>query len=139
MAAAVRTINRGHRLVIAIAIAGVWPDTSLGEVTEPCSVCYHGAPLMDHRPSVELLESVHQFPGTYQIKVIGAAQNDFVDRVLAAVSEELPAASDLDHTVRNTRAGRHVALTLEISVQTPEQVRSIYQRLQELDGITLLL
>ena len=28
---------------------------------------------MDHRPSVELLESTHFFPGVYKIKAIGRA------------------------------------------------------------------
>ena len=40
---------------------------------------------MDHRPSVELLESTHLFPGVYQIKAIGSAEDDFAGRVVAAV------------------------------------------------------
>jgi putative lipoic acid-binding regulatory protein len=92
----------------------------------------------DHRPSEELLESTHAFPGVYQIKVIGIASNGFEDRVVEAVVAELAAASDLDYSVRTTPGGRHVSLTLEISVQTAEQVRTIYDRLRELDGITLL-
>ncbi len=94
---------------------------------------------MDNRPSIELLESVHQFPGDYQIKVIGSAERDFADRVLSAVRDVLPAASDLDHSIRSTKGGRHVALTLDITVQTPEQVRAIYSRIQQVEGLTLLL
>ena len=30
---------------------------------------------MDHRPSVELLESIHLFPGVYKIKAIGRADD----------------------------------------------------------------
>lgn len=93
---------------------------------------------MDNRPSVELLESVHQFPGTYQIKAIGVSENDFADRVVAAVQDELPAPSDLEHSIRFTRGGRHVAITLDVTVQTPEQVRAIYERLQQIAGLTLL-
>ena len=32
---------------------------------------------MDHRPSVELLESIHFFPGVYKIKAIGVTDDDF--------------------------------------------------------------
>lgn len=95
--------------------------------------------MVDNRPSVELLEATHQFPGTYQIKAIGAAEGDFVGRVVAVVEEELACPSDLDHSVRQTPGGRHVALTLEITVQNAEQVRAVYARIQEVAGLTLLL
>ena len=93
---------------------------------------------MDNRPSLDLLESTHPFPGTYQIKAIGASTEDFPGRVVAAVQEELPAPSDLDYSVRRTQAGRHVCVTLDITVQTADQVRAIYSRIQEIDGLTLL-
>jgi len=92
----------------------------------------------DHRPSEELLESSHTFPGVYHIKVIGISANEFEARVVETVVTELAASSDLDYSVRTTPGGRHVALTLEISVQTAQQVRTIYDRLRELEGITLL-
>jgi uncharacterized protein len=92
----------------------------------------------DHRPSEDLLHSSHTFPGVYQIKVIGIASDSFENRVVEAVVSELAAPSDLDYSLRTTPGGRHVSLTLEISVQTAEQVRTIYDRLRALDGITLL-
>jgi len=92
----------------------------------------------DHRPSEELLESTHLFPGVYQIKAIGVAPNDFEARVVEAVVAELAGPSDLDYSVRATPGGRHVALTLDLSVQTAAQVRAIYARLRELEGLTLL-
>lgn len=93
---------------------------------------------MDHRPSLELLESVHPFPGTYQIKAIGNSEDNFVDRVVEAVQDELPTASDLDYSVRITESGRHASITLHVTVQTADQVRAIYARIQELQGLTLL-
>lgn len=95
--------------------------------------------MSDHRPTTDLLESVHTFPGTYQMKVIGASEGDFTGRVLAAVLEELAAGSDLDHSARETPDGRHVAITLEITVQSAEQVRTIYARVGEVEGLKLLL
>jgi uncharacterized protein len=93
---------------------------------------------MDHRPSIELLESIHPFPGVYQIKAIGRADDDFEVRVVDAVCSVLPARSDLDYSVRTTPGGRHVALTLDISVQNAEQVRAIYAEIHNVPGLTLL-
>jgi uncharacterized protein len=95
-------------------------------------------PRPDHRPSVELLESTHPFPGVYTIKAIGRSEDEFERRVVEAVVAHLAAASDLDYSVRSTPGGRHIALTLEISVQTAEQVRSIYADVRDLKGLTLL-
>jgi putative lipoic acid-binding regulatory protein len=92
----------------------------------------------DHRPSIELLESTHPFPGVYTIKAIGLADDDFEGRVIAAATALLAATSDLDYSVRATKGGRHVALTLDINVQNAEQVRSIYAEIQDVRGLTLL-
>ena len=88
---------------------------------------------------MELLESTHLFPGVYTIKAIGRSEDEFERRVVDAVVSHLAAASDLDYSVRTTPGGRHVALTLDISVQTAEQVRSIYAEVREIDGLTLAL
>ncbi len=93
---------------------------------------------MDHRPSVDLLESIHDFPGVYRIKAIGKTEDAFESRVVAAVYSHIAAHSDLDYSVRSTPGGRHVAVTLDITVQTAEQVRSIYAEIRELKGLTLL-
>lgn len=93
---------------------------------------------MDHRPSLELLESTHYFPGVYQMKAIGIAEDDFEARVVKAVVSELASDSELDYTVRSTPGGRHVALTLDITVQSAEQVRGIYASVREVEGLTLL-
>jgi putative lipoic acid-binding regulatory protein len=94
--------------------------------------------MLDHRPSEELLESTHAFPGVYQFKAIGLASDDFERRAVEAVVAELAVPSDLDYSVRSTPGGRHVAVTLDATVQTAEQVRAIYARLHALEGITLL-
>jgi putative lipoic acid-binding regulatory protein len=94
---------------------------------------------MDMRPSIEALESVHAFPCTYQIKVIGESGDEFVSRVVAIVHEELSAQADLDYFVRESSGGRHVSVTLMMAVQSAEQVRTIYARLGEVAGVTMLL
>jgi hypothetical protein len=94
---------------------------------------------MDHRPSVELLESIHSFPGVFQIKAIGVNENDFVARVLTAVQEEVATPSEIDHTLRETPDGKHVSLTLDVTVQSAEQVRAIWDKVHKVEGLKLLL
>jgi putative lipoic acid-binding regulatory protein len=94
---------------------------------------------MDHRPSIDLLESTHAFPGVYRIKAIGASDGGFVERVITAVADEVATPGEIDYSVKETRGGRHVSVTLDVSVQTAEQVRAIYARIREVEGLTLLL
>ena len=93
---------------------------------------------MDHRPSIDLLESTHAFPGVYRIKAIGATEGGFVERVIAAAAEEVATPGEIDHSVKETRGGRHVSVTLDVTVQTADQVRAIYARIQEVEGLTLV-
>jgi putative lipoic acid-binding regulatory protein len=90
-------------------------------------------------PSIELLESTHQFPGTYMFKVIGRAENGFVARVVAAVRAVLASDDDPPYRVRSAVGGRHVAVTLEPFVQTAGQVIAVYRRLRlNLDVVLML-
>lgn len=93
---------------------------------------------MDHAPSLELLESNHTFPGVYQIKAIGRSDDEFERRVLEAVAGELGSASDIEHNCRTTPGGRHVSLTLHINAQSADQVRTIYVKIRELEGLSYL-
>ena len=94
---------------------------------------------MENIPSVDSIESAHTFPGVYQIKAIGLVDDDFEGRVVKAVVGELSSASELEYSGRTTPAGRHVSLTLHVSVQSAEQVRRIYAKIHEIKGLTLLL
>src|ERR687886_59514 len=90
---------------------------------------------MSRLPAIELLEAVHRFPGAYMFKVIGRTDNGFVARTVAAVREEIAAEVDPPFRVRHTPNGRHVAVTVELTVQTAEQVLAIYRRLRKLTGL----
>jgi putative lipoic acid-binding regulatory protein len=94
---------------------------------------------MGNFPSVELLEAHHVFPGPYVFKAIGRTDNSFVARTVAAVRDELAEPVDPPYSVRQTGAGRHVAVTLEIRVESALQVIAVYKRMAALSGLTLLL
>jgi uncharacterized protein len=89
--------------------------------------------------SIELLENTHQFPCMFIFKAIGRAENGFVGRVVAAVREELEHEQDPPYSFRQTRGGRHVAVTLEPMVQTPQQVLAVYRRIRAIAGLVMLM
>ncbi|ODU00756.1 MAG: hypothetical protein ABS79_02825 [Planctomycetes bacterium SCN 63-9] len=88
---------------------------------------------------LELLEANHQFPGSYTIKAIGPASKEFEKRVLEITLSHLAAESDLDFSVRSTAGGRHMAITLEMTVQSAKQVHEIYSEIREVEELILLL
>ena len=94
---------------------------------------------MQYNPSIELLESMHEFPGPFMMKVIGSVEDAFVARVVAAVRDELHANVDPRFRLRYTSGGRHVAITLEPIVKSAEQVLEVYRRIRETRGVILLL
>ncbi len=89
--------------------------------------------------AIELLENTHHFPCPYMFKVIGRAENGFVGRVVAAVREALDGPVDPPYHVRETAGGRHVAVTLEPTVQTVDQVLAVYRRIRNMSGLVMLL
>jgi putative lipoic acid-binding regulatory protein len=93
---------------------------------------------MGDHPSIELLEAGHVFPGPYMFKVIGRTENGFVGRAVAAVRDALSAAVDPPYSVRETAGGRHVSVTVEVEVQTAEEVLAVYRRVNRLTGLVML-
>ena len=94
---------------------------------------------MEQMPSIELLEAFHRFPGPYMFKAIGKVENGFIARVVAAVRQELDFIADPPFRVRQTTGGRHVAVTLEPTLQTADQVLAVYRRLRTTAGLVMLL
>lgn len=93
---------------------------------------------MSELPSIELLESGHAFPGPYMFKLIGRTENGFVGRAVAAVRDALAAAVDPPYTVREAVGGRHVSVTIEVEVQTAEDVLVVYRRVHRLAGVVMI-
>ncbi|MCA9073759.1 MAG: DUF493 domain-containing protein [Planctomycetaceae bacterium] len=94
---------------------------------------------MNNLPDLELLESTHTFPGNYTFKVIGAADDNFIGRVVAAVRSELEESVEPSFSFRKTSGERHVCVTIEPPVENGEHVLAIYQSLQQVEGLVMLL
>lgn len=89
-------------------------------------------------PSLEILEATHSFPGTYMFKAIGYVEQGFAARVVSAVREELSLAMDPPFHTRESASGKHVAVTLEPTIQTSEEVLQVYARIRSIDGLVML-
>jgi len=87
----------------------------------------------------DLLARTHDFPTFYTIKAIGASASDFVSRVLLAARHSLEREVHLRHSVRSTTRGEHVAVTLDIMVQNADEVLEVYQALEAVGGMKLLM
>ena len=90
-------------------------------------------------PLLESLEANHEFPGEYTFKAIGGNPESFAQSVLSAVAEVLNMANEPPHSVKLTPNGRHVSVTLTLTMETPQHVINVYSRLQALDGLVMLL
>jgi putative lipoic acid-binding regulatory protein len=89
-------------------------------------------------PDLELIKTMHSFPGAFTFKVIGDFREDFLadtlNQVVAAVSSE----RSFTHSVRNSAAGNHIAVSLSVQVETADEVHAIYQKLLGLTGLRAL-
>ena len=90
-------------------------------------------------PSLELLTAMHPFPGKYVFKAIGAMDDDFVGRVIASIRAELKQDFDSPYETRQTSSGRHISVTVEPWIESPEQVIAIYSRLKLEVGLVMLM
>jgi putative lipoic acid-binding regulatory protein len=93
---------------------------------------------MTSLPSIEVLEANHTFPGSYLFKAIGTNENNFVQRTVAAVRQELETDADPPYTLRETPAKRHVSVSIECPVRNAAEVLAVYRRLLTVEGLVLL-
>lgn len=93
----------------------------------------------NRQESIDLLLATHTFPGPFTFKVIGRTEGQFISTVLELIKEMVVATEPIPHSVRETSGGRHVAVTAEPHVESPEAVLAIYERLRELPGVVMLL
>lgn len=94
---------------------------------------------MPSLPARELLDAVHNFPCQYVFKAVGLADDEFVSRVVVTIRETLELEFDPPFETRETPAGRHVSVTVTLSVQSSDEVLLIYERMSGITGLVMLL
>ena len=96
-------------------------------------------PLVTHAGAIELLELTHEFPCAYTIKAIGSATDDFEGRIVRAARGAHARAVEISHRARTTANGLHVAVTLDVLVESPDEVVALYRAIQVVQGLRFLI
>jgi hypothetical protein len=80
-----------------------------------------------------------EFPCDYPIKVMGANEDDFVAMVLEIGQRHAPEVSPGDLSIRESRTGRWVSVTLTIRATGEVQLSAIFEDLKATGRIELVL
>ena len=106
---------------------------------DPQRLHFAGNLKMSTHPPKELLDETHSFPCRFMFKAIGRTHDDFASRVVAVVRLTLEQDFDAPYEVRETSAGRHIAVTIEPWVESSQQVIEIYNAIRALEGLVMLM
>lgn len=90
-------------------------------------------------PPIELLESVHKFPGPYTFKIIASNDEPTVKKVIEVMQTTLGLPATPHYSSRVSESGKHVSLTIEPTLQRAQEVHSVYEALLKTPGVLLLL
>jgi putative lipoic acid-binding regulatory protein len=94
---------------------------------------------MSNLPPKDLLQEMHSFPGRFTFKAIGLSDDDFALRVIAIVRSTLRQDFDAPYELRETTGRRHVAVTVEPWVDSPEQVIDVFAAIRTVEGLVMLM
>lgn len=90
-------------------------------------------------PPIELLESVHKFPGTYPFKIIASNDDETIKRILEVLKTQLGLSEEPKYSSRLSESGKHLSITVEPILQRAQDVHLIYEALLKTPGVLLLL
>jgi len=81
-----------------------------------------------------------QFPCDYVFKIFGeqARREQFVESVLAAISETVPVGLDALRE-RGSRNGKYLCLSVVVRVHSRSQIKAIYSAIRSVEGLSYLL
>lgn len=94
--------------------------------------------MSDRETFQKRLEAVHDFPGPYVVKVIGMNSENFVLQVAQAATLAMGSGERLTLRTRESKAGRHVSVTLIADVEDAEMVLGLYDLLGTVDGVRFI-
>ena len=74
-------------------------------------------------------ETLLEFPCAFPLKIMGLAQNDLAQEVLAVVRRFAPDYDGKDMEMRASSSGKYVSLTCTINAQSKAQLDDLYRAL----------
>ena len=83
-----------------------------------------------------LLESQHSFPGPYTFKVIYRNKDDMSEHIRARIKEATGIKiTDGQVAVRSSSAANFLSMTLDMDIQTAQEVLDVYDVLSTVEDI----
>jgi putative lipoic acid-binding regulatory protein len=79
------------------------------------------------------------FPCVFPVKVMGANQDDFERLVLEIIRKHASIANEEVVTSRLSRNGRFLSVTVNINVESQEQLDAIYRELSAHERVLMML
>ena len=78
-----------------------------------------------------------EFPSVFSFKVMGLAQDDLVDQVVAAVQTLAP--GDYRPTTKASSKGKYYSVAIKVTVTSQEHIESLYKALGAIDAVRHVL
>lgn len=94
---------------------------------------------MSELPPIELLESVHEFPGAYTVKAFGPHNQLFVDGVTSAVALHHAKGGGPEISARASSKGTYICVTAVVWVNSAEEVHRLYESVENVPGLKRML
>lgn len=95
--------------------------------------------MTDHNSFLSRLEDVHDFPCDFVFKIIGENTTTFVTQVVQASVNAMGSSAQPDVDTRESSGGKHVSVTLTITVTRAREVIEVYELLNAVEGVKFLL
>lgn len=80
-----------------------------------------------------------EFPCHYSIRVVGRAQDGFLDNVLDIVCRHAPETPRESAKLRDSREGRFVSVHVRIYATGVEQLENLHRSLMEYDAVKMVI
>jgi putative lipoic acid-binding regulatory protein len=94
---------------------------------------------MSGLPPIELLDSVHEFPGEYTVKAFGPHNQLFVDGVTTAAALHHAKSGVPEISARASSKGTYICVTAVVWVSTADEVHRLYEAVQQVPGLKRVL
>ena len=94
-------------------------------------------PSTSRAPARELLEAGHTFPGSYCVKAFGPATEAFRAGIREATQAVVQ--NGFQSRERMGSKGNSICITLDLQVETVDEVISVYERLHDVPDLKMIL
>lgn len=82
-------------------------------------------------------DELMEFPNSFPFKVVGDADEQLADRVVAVVQKQV--AGDYSPSTKVSSKGTYYSITIRVTVQSKEQVETLYTELAAIEGVKRVL